>query len=242
MQVQPTNELIAEQAQHSADEPIHVRDQQPAIGLPPSRAKMGYFSKTKNWISFLTLLFVGAYTIMTLFIVRSSEEQVRISRLNFKMDERPYILVEDTKGQSLNFKKGERARWDIQYVNYGKSPAVKAATDAHVWVGKRAISTTDGFFSKSSVIKPEGMAEFITPPNSSAAGPSANGFHYVTLFSDAATTDDDIAFMKANDGGVLVAGRVWYSDLFGDVHWTDFCRYTLVSGAISDCPRHNDIH
>jgi hypothetical protein len=95
------------------------------------------------------------------------------------MDQRPYILIENIKGQPLHFKIGEKARWDIQYVNYGKSPSIGEATDAHVWLGKNAAAAMNKFFEETAITKPTGMASFITPPNATA-GP--NGFHYVTLF------------------------------------------------------------
>jgi hypothetical protein len=154
------------------------------------------------------------------------------------MDQRPYVLVEDIKGQTLDFKKGENARWDIQFVNYGKSPSIKEVTDAHVWVGKNAVAMMDNYFRNLPEIVPPKSAEFIVPPNASG-GP--NGFHYVTVWSDAVINPDDVVFMKAEDGGVIMAGRTWYYDIFGESHRTDFCRHTLVSGAVSDCPRHNEI-
>jgi hypothetical protein len=38
-----------------------------------SNPKRGYFSKGKNWVSLLTLLFVGAYTVITIFILCNSQ-------------------------------------------------------------------------------------------------------------------------------------------------------------------------
>jgi hypothetical protein len=61
------------------------------------------------------------------------------------------------------------------------------------------------------------------------------------FFSDDAVTDEEMAFMRAQDGGVIMAGRTWYSDIFGEPHSTDFCKYTLKGGAISDCGLHNEI-
>src|SRR5580692_7782906 len=71
--------------------------EQPCSGNP----KSGYFAKGKNWVSLLTLLFVGAYTVLTVFILCNAQEQVQISRMNFRMDQRPYLLIEDVKGQTL---------------------------------------------------------------------------------------------------------------------------------------------
>jgi hypothetical protein len=169
----------------------------------------------------------------------ATQEQVEISRLNFRMDQRPYILIQDFPG-TFSFPNGQKAKWNIQYINYGKSPSVKEATEAYVWVGKSAISQMEDFFKRTPNRKPDNSANFVTPPNATAR-PGENGFHYVTLFSDTVVTPDDGAFMQSHDGGVVMAGRVWYSDVFGDDHSTDVCRYTLMSGGVSDCPRHNEI-
>jgi hypothetical protein len=156
------------------------------------------------------------------------------------MDQRPYLLIEDIKGKTLDFKRGEKASWGIQYINYGKSPTVKGTANASVWVGKTAAAKMNDFFRKLPTAAPPDLTAFIVPPNASA-GVGQNGFHYTTLFSETAITEDDSAFMRANDGGVIMAGRTWYTDIFGDSHSSDFCRYTLMSGAIADCPDHNEI-
>jgi hypothetical protein len=184
---------------------------------------------------------VLAYTFLTVAITITAICQVSIARQNFRMDQRPYLLVEDIKG-TLKFSRGDKARWDVHYINYGKSPTLDEATDAHVWVGQSAIPNMEEFFKKLTAEKPRGMASFITPPNSSASGPKDNGFHYVSLFSENAVDQDDVGYMTTHDGGVVMAGRAWYDDLFGERHWTDFCRYTLITGAVSDCPTHNDVH
>lgn len=188
--------------------------------------------------SVLTLVIMGA----AVYSAIQARNQVDIATQDFRMDQRPYILIEDIKGQTKVFTIGEKARWDIHYVNYGKSPSIKEATDAHVWVGKTAFAAMEDFFRNATIIKPQGMAEFINPPNAAAATTSANGFHFVTLYSAAAINADEMAFIKTNDGGVVMAGRDWYFDIFGEAHYTDFCRYTLLTGATSDCPIHNEIH
>jgi hypothetical protein len=200
----------------------------------------GYFRKGESWVSLLTLLFVGAYTVLTVFILCNAQEQAQISRLNFRMDQRPYIFVENIPDQPPRFKQAEKARWDVHYVNFGKSPSINEATDAHVWVGKAAYDKAQEFLKGLPFKKPENMASFITPPNATASR-GQPGFKFITLFSDSAITDDEFAFINATDGGVVLAGRVWYYDVFGDRHSTDFCRYSLVTGAISDCPRYNEI-
>jgi hypothetical protein len=43
-------------------------------------------------------------------------------------------------------------------------------------------------------------------------------------------------FSKAENWVSLFTLMFVGADIFGEAHWTDFCRYTLVSGAISDCP------
>jgi hypothetical protein len=151
---------------------------------------------------------------------------------------RAYVLVEDMKNQRLQISIGQKVRWDIEYVNYGQSMTLNEATDAHVWLGKNAVQQMSAFFSKPALPQPKGMARFITPPN--VAG--THGFHYITLFSENVIDPEGFSFIKENDAGVVMAGRVWYTDIFGVQHWTDFCRYTLTAGGISDCPSHNEVH
>jgi hypothetical protein len=241
MQNQPETKHETQESSQAEGESLGRAIRQTIVEQPSSgNPKSGYFTEGKNWVSFFTLLFVGAYTILTVLILRNAQEQVQISRMNFRMDQRPYLLVEDVKGQTLSFKRDEKARWDIQYINYGKSPAVKEETDANIWVRTTAATKMNDFFNKLPKIASPNHTSFIVPPNVNA-GKGENGFHYLTLFSDAKITEDDYAFMKTVDGGVIMAGRAWYYDIFGDPHWTDFCRYTLITGAISDCPSHNEI-
>jgi hypothetical protein len=63
---------------------------------------------------------------------------------------------------------------------------------------------------------------------------------YTSILSDDALSDEDIARMRSSDAAIVLAGRTWYRDVFGDLHWTDFCRHPLATGAIAACAQHND--
>jgi hypothetical protein len=69
-----------------------------------------------------------------------------------------------------------------------------------------------------------------------------SGFRFVTAQSEGPITKNDGIFIDSHDMGVILVGRVWYDDVFGETHYTDFCKHTLAkSPAISMCGVHNEI-
>ena len=63
-QEQPEAEHKAQQSAESKDEPSRTSVGQSIVEeAARDNPKKNYFSKFKDWVSFLTLLFVGAYTV-----------------------------------------------------------------------------------------------------------------------------------------------------------------------------------
>jgi hypothetical protein len=168
-------------------------------------------------------------------------EQVDISRQNFRTDLRPYLFIEDVKGQIAHVIVGQRLHWDIQFINYGKSPAVKQIQSIYMWIGRTAKAHIESFFVDLPEVLPVGRyPSFIIFPNATA-NKDEPGYRFSTLISETVITEDDISFIRSTDGGIIIVGRAWYSDIFGDTHSTDICRYWLIAGDMSECPSHNDI-
>jgi hypothetical protein len=170
----------------------------------------------------------------------AAKTSIEIAHQNFMMDMRPFVAVSDIANERLVAKTGDKVRWDIQYINYGKSPTKKGVVTAHVWFGEKALASASQFFEQLSSAPPSQWLDFLIPPNANAK-PNDNGFTFISILSDTEFADPDKSFVATHDRGIVLAGRFWYTDVFDEPHHTDFCRFTLVTGAIANCGLYNSM-
>jgi hypothetical protein len=188
--------------------------------MTPQKHRLDY------WVWFTSIIIAAVAALLSL-------NQAWIATDTEKRSLRAYILVEDANGDK-RFTPKMPARWNIRMVNYGKTPSVNTTTVAKLWIGKNALNRADAFFGDPSS-NPSAITSFIMPPD------HRDDYGYASILSDNALSDEDIALMKSSDAAIVLAGRAWYRDVFGDLHWTDFCRYTLATGAIAACAQHNEL-
>lgn len=85
-------------------------------------------------------------------------EQARIGEHGFRLDQRPYIITSTVQQGTINFRIGQHARTDRQFVNYGKSPAAREGTVDAVSIGNNAVHKMADFFGKLPIDKPGSCA------------------------------------------------------------------------------------
>ena len=129
-------------------------------------------------------------------------------------------------------------------VNFGKYLASNNTLSSSSWFGQNAEKVVDEFFTHLPALPDKFDDQFLIPNiGSSNDKLSSPSFTYTTLTSGtAAPSHNAIKYIRSHDGGVMIAGRCWYKDTFGNVYRTDFCFMTLMSGAVSTCSTHNEIH
>ena len=157
-------------------------------------------------------------------------------------DQRAFVFAIDPASSSLGFEEGKRLRWDVQFINYGKSPASHVRYDIHIFIGDDVPKRVDSFFASSRIVPTALQGGFLLPPNVGNGGRDTPSFRFHSAFSDGVLTAKDLMLIQAKDGAAAVAGRVWYDDVFEISHYMDFCRATLITGAVAECSRHNETH
>lgn len=78
---------------------------------------------------------------------KAAQDSVRTMRQQMLLGQRPWVsITKAAPHQTFVFQVGQSIRWDIAYVNSGRSPAIRMATDAGVWHGLSAVADVRVFF------------------------------------------------------------------------------------------------
>ncbi len=155
-------------------------------------------------------------------------------------DRRPYVTARIIGTLAISFAKPIQV--NIQLINWGRSLATDVTVDGHVWYGEGIAAIVDKYFTEIPLVPQQSDILFLIP-NIDGDKVQSPSFKYTTIDSgNQAPSHRAIQFILHQDGGVMAAGRVWYRDTFGNRYRTDFCFRTLLSGAMADCPKHNEIH
>ena len=124
--------------------------------------------------------------------------------------------------------------WTLHFKNDGKVPALHVASRAAVVTHAYAATEVDAFFTDLPKRLPAtGSVDKVMPGERSEKA-------IVARSKDVATPEDFNAM--AHDGGLYLVGRFEYQSEGGLPCRTDFCRYTVESGAPKECPKHNESH
>ncbi|MBV9086210.1 MAG: hypothetical protein JOY79_01885 [Acidobacteriaceae bacterium] len=75
----------------------------------------------------------------------TAERTLEQTRLNFIQDQRPYVIVLDIPRQPTIIKVSEKAAWHVTFVNFGRSPAVKARFNGGSGLGRTRRMTWRNF-------------------------------------------------------------------------------------------------
>lgn len=164
----------------------------------------------------------------------TAKDSLQLARDNFIKDQRPYLLI--TKiFPDPQIAPGKVMYWRIEQVNYGRSPAINTIGRTDVFNGMNALSQANDFFAKlpKRFVRNVG-SQGIVGPNAPAV--------FSSIRSHGVITPAEVTFITTHDLAVAVVGRLQYEDLSGNTYYTDFCYSTFVTGAITYCPTHNEIH
>jgi hypothetical protein len=173
------------------------------------------------------------YTAFSGWQVLLTNTAINDGRQNFIKDHAPYIWVTpEIPVLNLN----EPFRWDFQYSNYGRSPALELHSCAHV--GYRLPGFSSLADMKLPVMNsPEckemvGRSTTVVPP-----GFPVNG----TVRAPVPLQQTDIEATKSVDGGALILGVLDYTDATGHNYESAFCAWRLITGAVLYCEKYNYI-
>ncbi len=153
---------------------------------------------------------------------------------NFIKDHAPSVWV-TPQPPMLNL--NENFRWDVQYANYGRSPALElhsCATAAYGPVGLSTLVTINLPDINGRECKPRWRSSTVLPPSPGFIG-------YTSAVGEKPLSQSDIDTIKSIDGGAVVLGIIEYSDATGHTYDTVFCSYRLQAGALMNCEKYNYI-
>jgi hypothetical protein len=109
-----------------------------AVAAAPAGARTrGYFGKPKNWVSLLTLLFVGVYTGLTYCTLQDADDALKVSRDTERRQLRAYLYVDHDellpRGPSFDARMPIGAIVNLHTA--GSTPAYKLRLSATVEIG-----------------------------------------------------------------------------------------------------------
>lgn len=200
--------------------------------------KASHIDMVRLVVEFLAVIGLVATLILGYF---QREEMVE-SNENFVKAQRPYIWIHSAEPLT-NFTMKSPVTWRVQYVNYGKTPALKFEARMTGFIGKDAMSRADKWFTghpkrleqKTGSIVPQGSENNFTP-----------------LATEDMLTPENFKYITANDAGIVVIGRFEYEDGFGNQYRSDFCNFLPKIGPSTPdgkfgipgsaaCTTHNEI-
>lgn len=201
-----------------------------AITQPPKTKWWQKPKRIEHVIQSLTLLFVGAYTVISLCLFLNTRELGRvqlekadktnsISRENFTAEQRPYIWLTDNLGtpQLLRAPNGAlQIIWEWHFTNYGKTPAHHTHNDQFISINGGSFE-----FSNEAANHPPKIGIPI-PPNLTPR---------LTIVSRP-ITDEIWAKAVSTDLGISISGTIDYEDAAGNKYQSTFCIGRLATGAI----------
>jgi hypothetical protein len=169
-------------------------------------------------------------------LAKSAEDTLSTTRSNFVKDQRPYMWA---MAEPPIFEEGKRIMWPINYINYGRSPAIHAKMCTRFYYGPRdqtprltmanlveGCRTTESFSDLSTttgVIVPPGDKAFMTE-----ATPQP--------FSGIALQQ-----IRDTDFALGVVGKITYEDILGNSYLSTFCLVRFAAGGLKACPNMNEI-
>jgi hypothetical protein len=176
------------------------------------RAQDGHHNKT-FWVSVVGVMVVAAYTTFTAL-------QWFDLRDNFKVEQRAWVVPFDLSAEPFT---GDPIKtiFKVLFKNTGRTPALKT----HAWIA----ATPD--LQSIPVTNPEELSG----ADAMILGPNGIG----NTSTQKPYPPEAIQLIKKGVR-LYIYGTIWYQDVFGKHHWTQFCYYpgTDLKG-FGPCPIHN---
>lgn len=196
----------------------------------------------------ITLVFVILVAIISMAQFCASRLAIQQAKDQFVADQRPYLLIH--RISTVHMAVGDPMMADVQWVNFGKTPAVHEKNISRIVFGRDALALADQFF-----IDAPGES---VPVTTSSEAVIAQGTHdcgsddktgNVNFDCGSTTSKSDNAIGNAvdivdattNDTHLLIVGRIYYKDTAGNKYNTDYCFRRLRTGVLAYCTNHNDV-
>jgi len=175
-----------------------------------------YFSEWHNVATTLTLLFVGAYTVLTFFLLSSSQEQVKIIRDTEQQQLRAYVSAGVEQYPDIA---AEHLDLTVLMKNHGQTPAFKM----YGW----AVMLISDYYPLPQEVVQQNEARFdnkgdesILFPGGERRGATVSGVGSDEQGRD--PTSDERVGVQLGFKSLWVFGKVTYRDVFGVDHFTRF--------------------
>jgi len=166
-------------------------------------------------------------------LVRATQDSLNAMRSNFVKDQRPYMWI---KPSDPKFEEGKPLFWDVHFVNYGKSPAVKVTTCTVLWYGAGDVRAD----INQNAIDEQCKKAAANPKTSNSIAPPGDAI-FATAATNGVLTADDIKILRDLDFRVAMAGNITYNDVAGNPYSSAFCVVHFARGGILNCDQYNEI-
>jgi hypothetical protein len=148
--------------------------------------------------------------------VAKAQKAIDAARDNFRQDQRPYLGIDPVRrieapDRETNGPQKGHLRATINFVNFGKSPAVRIGSDAHLVFGDQATTMTRIPWSDT---KEHGGITEPTEPQ------------FIYAYSDERISDESLLALKHGRLPWMLFGHFEYGDIFGEpplTYITEFC-------------------
>jgi len=169
-------------------------------------------------------------------LATATQDSLTLAKEQFSLRTRPYMWITSIDEPVLEI--GEKPHANVQFANFGISPALNVLQQQHLIFGETATNlynrkdsaekVINGFFKKSP--HPGGSVIF-----------AVDKTNFRTAYSETVLTEADVEYIKSNDASIVVFGYFDYSDPTGNSYSTEYCRILLKTGATITCQIHNKI-
>jgi hypothetical protein len=155
-----------------------------------------------------------------------------LSQQSFKTQQRPYVWVKTPTVTHDGVILGKPIFMNIDFINAGVTPALQVSD--HLYV--KFSDVTDADFNTMKTL-------FKLPSNERGGIITQNSTLFGTAVSEkklSAFTGTPIPWNGTDP--IYVYGRIEYTDVFGDGHWSEFCwHYLMPNQVFMNCPHHNGL-
>lgn len=186
-------------------------------------------------IAFVSICAVGV-AYLQWDVMGGQLKEMSNSRSQFQQDQRPYLIYGITPNTLVA---GRPISVNISLGNYGKSPAVKVKGRGAIFLGVDAMKQADQWFELEAPKPLPTNVGTIVSPGTSATSEKPQ---FSTLTSSNVVSQQELDFLTNFDFSIVIVSRHEYFDIAGNRYWTDSCYSYLMTGAIPNCPKHNEIH
>jgi hypothetical protein len=206
-----------------------------------ARAKKNYI------VSVVTLIAVIVYAGITFWQGTLTRQSINNNTQQFQIEQRPYVwYLEHILPEDVRIVEGEQMRINFDWVNYGKTPALKSGGLGKIFCGPEAAQKVEKWFSllgdgtKPIVASSGPDRQFVIPPV--IVTDPRNPLTYSSMRSDEILTQGDVDYILKTEDACFVGIRTQYFDAYGTRYWSDICLARQVNGVLAHCDSHNEMH